>query len=257
MLRQLYESCKLYDNILKGLPLQKSKAASYEQGKLLLSEAQYAFNNGKLNSCSEKISKAKSLVEVALKHDIQLLEEYFKEVPEWQNMVKNTISESRNNKNQAIVIDKFNRKCYLYQKGTLKNSFAVELGRKWLGTKKFQGDMATPEGYYKVTKKKSGRKTIFYKALLIDYPNTDDKNRFREAKKNGSIAQNAEIGGSIEIHGEGGKGLDWTDGCVALRNEDMDVLYANVVKGTRVTIVGSLTNFKETMKKVAGEREKE
>ncbi|MEZ5072175.1 MAG: L,D-transpeptidase [Bacteroidales bacterium] len=73
----------------------------------------------------------------------------------------------------------------------------------------------------------------------MDYPNAEDTKRFRNNKKNGRIPGDAEIGGLIEIHGKGGKGSDWTDGCVALRNEDMDAVFAACPNGTRVTIVGS------------------
>ena len=47
------------------------------------------------------------------------------------------------------------------------------------------------------------------------------------------------IGGAIEIHGHGGRAIDWTSGCVALKNEHMDRLYAGVAVGTPVTIVGT------------------
>jgi len=53
------------------------------------------------------------------------------------------------------------------------------------------------------------------------------------------------IGNLIEIHGDGGKGINWTDGCVALTNSDMDKLYGLVGVGTPVTIVGSLRSLKE------------
>ena len=49
----------------------------------------------------------------------------------------------------------------------------------------------------------------------------------------------AGIGGLIEIHGEGGRGRDWTRGCVALANPDIDDLFRHVEVGTPVTIVGS------------------
>jgi lipoprotein-anchoring transpeptidase ErfK/SrfK len=53
------------------------------------------------------------------------------------------------------------------------------------------------------------------------------------------IAASADIGNLIEIHGDGGKGIDWTDGCIALKNTDMDILYKLVPNGTTVTIVGT------------------
>jgi len=81
--------------------------------------------------------------------------------------------------------------------------------------------------------------TRFYKALLLDYPNEDDRTRFTQNKKKGVLGTDAEIGGHIEIHGVGGKGADWTDGCIALKNKDMNVVFNLCPVGTKVVIVGS------------------
>ncbi len=119
-------------------------------------------------------------------------------------------------------------------------SFKAEFGPNWLGTKMHKGDGATPEGVYLVVHKKERRKTIYHKALLLNYPNEDDKIRFAKNKKSGKILPGTEIGGLIEIHGEGGKGFDWTNGCVALNNHDMDYLFRSVTDNTPVVIVGSV-----------------
>jgi len=57
-------------------------------------------------------------------------------------------------------------------------------------------------------------------------------------KRAGQLPRGAALGGLIEIHGEGGRGKDWTKGCVALSNDDIDDLYRKVGVGTPVTIVG-------------------
>ena len=79
----------------------------------------------------------------------------------------------------------------------------------------------------------------FYKALLLDYPNAEDRAEFNRARRSGDLPPSAGIGGLIEIHGEGGRGRDWTRGCAAVTNRDMDELFARVGVGTPVTIVGS------------------
>ena len=104
--------------------------------------------------------------------------------------------------------------------------------------KRSQGDRATPEGRYRIVKKKDVGQSIYHRALLLDYPNAEDRKRFAAAMKRGEIPRASAIGGLIEIHGDGGRGQNWTDGCVALRNSDMDELFARVPVGTRVTIVG-------------------
>ena len=80
---------------------------------------------------------------------------------------------------------------------------------------------------------------------MINYPNEADKARFAEGVRKGLISKRANIGGLIEIHGGGGKGLNWTDGCVALTNEDMDKIFEMAEIGTPVTIIGSMKSLAE------------
>ena len=113
-----------------------------------------------------------------------------------------------------------------------------------------------PEGRYRIVKKKDLGQSVYHRALLLDYPNAEDRRRFAAAKKRGEIPRASAIGGLIEIHGDGERGQNWTDGCVALRNRDMDELYARVPLGTRVTIVGGDGGdgaFSSLLARVAGE----
>jgi murein L,D-transpeptidase YafK len=80
--------------------------------------------------------------------------------------------------------------------------------------------------------------SAFHKALLLDYPNAEDQVEFNRAQRTSQLPRTALIGGLIEIHGEGGQGRDWTRGCVALTNRDIDDLFARVAVGTPVVIVG-------------------
>jgi murein L,D-transpeptidase YafK len=117
------------------------------------------------------------------------------------------------------------------------------MGPNWIGDKRHRGDKATPEGRYYITKKKKGKDTIYYKALLINYPNDEDRKRYNDDVKRGILSAGQGIGGLIEIHGGGGKGAHWTEGCVALTNAEMDQIFDFVEVGTPVTIVGSLRNL--------------
>jgi murein L,D-transpeptidase YafK len=83
--------------------------------------------------------------------------------------------------------------------------------------------------------------TRYHRALLINYPNESDRVRFERARAAGTIPRGARIGGSIELHGSGGRQVDWTDGCVALTNRDMERVFAMVPIGSRVLIAGSLS----------------
>ena len=96
-----------------------------------------------------------------------------------------------------------------------------------------------------MTKKLGSNNTKYYKALLIDYPNASDKAEFKKELARGTLPKNAKLGGMIEIHGNGGKGIDWTEGCVALSDSEMDVLFKLVKEGTPVTIVGSTLKLEQ------------
>jgi hypothetical protein len=158
---------------------------------------------------------------------------------EWRRWVEATIEESRDTRSAAIIIDKLDRSLNLYYSGLLLVSYPVELGTNGLQRKLFAGDRATPEGMYRVVKLKEGRETKYHKALLLDYPNEDDQARFDRARQRGEIPRGRGIGSMIEIHGGGGDGGDWTDGCIALANQDIDMVYARAHVGTLVTIVGT------------------
>ena len=158
----------------------------------------------------------------------------------WRAQAAETIDESRRTGNSAIIVDKLRRRLTLYQGGRESVVFAAELGGNGLERKLHTGDRATPEGRYRITVKKSGGATKYYLALLIDYPNAADLRRYRAAEDGGKVPHGTGAGSLIEVHGHGGTGRDWTDGCVALSNEDMDRLFSEVGVGTPVTIVGTL-----------------
>jgi hypothetical protein len=154
----------------------------------------------------------------------------------WRRWVSQTLDQSRANNGYAVIVDKVAHKTYLVKGGRLIHSYECELGYNSSRQKLFAGDAATPEGMYEVTSARH-RGSKYYKALLINYPNAADRKRFAENKSKGIISARARIGDWIEIHGEGGKSKDWTQGCVALTNRDMDHIMQYVTVGTPVTIV--------------------
>lgn len=157
----------------------------------------------------------------------------------WRTWVQETIAQSKRDGVAAIVVDKLKRRLHVYQRGERIATLEAELGAKGLRRKLHSGDQATPEGRYRVVQVKEGRATKYYKALLINYPNGEDYARYRMARSIGQVPGRAGIGNLIEIHGDGGQGRDWTNGCVALSNKDMDYVYARSRVGTPVTIVGT------------------
>jgi L,D-peptidoglycan transpeptidase YkuD (ErfK/YbiS/YcfS/YnhG family) len=162
-----------------------------------------------------------------------------KNLRKWQQLVAETIARSKADGSTAIIIDKLKRKLHVYAAGNRIATFDAELGAKGLKQKLHAGDQATPEGRYRVTETRGPGRTKYYKALLLDYPNAEDRARYAFGKKSGQVPLRAGIGSLIEIHGDGGQGRDWTDGCVALTDRDMDKVFARSRVGTPVTIVGT------------------
>jgi L,D-peptidoglycan transpeptidase YkuD (ErfK/YbiS/YcfS/YnhG family) len=162
-----------------------------------------------------------------------------KNLSRWRRMVEETVAQSKSSGGTAFVVDKLKRKLHVYSGGKRVATYEAELGAKGLRQKMHSGDQATPEGRYKVSQVKGHGRTKYYRALLINYPNDEDRTRYAAGKRTGQVPVRAGIGSLIEIHGDGGQGRDWTDGCVALANPDMDKVFARARVGTPVTIVGT------------------
>ena len=156
------------------------------------------------------------------------LEEYH----EWK---KSTVDWSKKCNDYALVVNKAERELTVYYNGTAIDSFLVGLSPRPIGHKLYGWDLHTPEGLYGVYEKKA--KSVFYKSLMINYPNPSDRIRFSENKKNGLIPEKKVIGSNIAIHGAGNE-RDWTYGCIALSNQDMDRLFLWAKFCTPVTIIG-------------------
>ncbi len=134
-----------------------------------------------------------------------------------------------------IVIFKSAHTLNLLNAGHVFRSYQVALGRNPVGAKGRKGDHKTPEGLYAIDSKKEHSR--FYRALHISYPNVDDRTR--------AHAQGYDPGGDVEIHGiENGLGwmgrlhrsIDWTDGCIAVSDSEMDQIWDIVRLGTPVEI---------------------
>ena len=160
----------------------------------------------------------------------------------YQALIRQAREESIRTGRPVLVIDKAAHELDLYRAGEVEATWPVELGHNPVDDKLMEGDRATPEGRYVVEQFKDVGQTRFYRALLLNYPNADDLARFRELQKAGEIPDSATPGSLIEIHGHGSglgiHGYDWTLGCIALSDADMDELInAGAGKGTVVFIV--------------------
>ncbi|MGH7168543.1 MAG: L,D-transpeptidase family protein [Nitrospiraceae bacterium] len=158
----------------------------------------------------------------------------------WRRMAQRTVEWSRAHRAAAIVVSKADRLLTLYRNGRRAVSYPVRLGFNGVLEKRYQGDGATPEGQYRVIKKRDRGQTQFYRALLLDYPNSEDRRRFHLARTAGAIPAESFIGGQIEIHGKEDMFLSQTLGCVMLDNREIDAVFEAAAVGTPVTIVGAM-----------------
>ena len=147
-----------------------------------------------------------------------------------------------------IVVIKSQRKLELYSAGSLVRTYKVGLGLNPVPDKQRSGDRATPEGKFYIFVKNP--KSQFHLSLGVSYPNIEDAERglrdglvtraqrdqiVRAIKQKQAPPQDTALGGLIYIHGNGANS-DWTWGCVALENEDIEELYRVIPVGTPVTI---------------------
>jgi hypothetical protein len=167
------------------------------------------------------------------------------DLPSWRSWVEEAIRRSRKDGDVAFVVDKLRRRMTVYRAGRKERFYSVDIGLGGLERKLRAGDDATPEGLYKVQEIRGPGQTRYYRALLLDYPNQQDRERFEQARRDGFLPKGADPGGLIEIHGEGGRDQDWTKGCIALTNAEMDDLARWAKIGTPVAIVGYNPRDKE------------
>lgn len=147
----------------------------------------------------------------------------------------------------SIKVEKSARTLTIYQAGVMRGRYPIALGGNSEGDKEHMGDQRTPLGEFRIVDKGP---SVFHKWLGLNYPTSEDacRGRFKGRlmwaeffyllieNRNGRIPYgNSALGGAIGIHG-GGARNDWTLGCVALENGDIDEFYDLIPVGTRVRI---------------------
>lgn len=140
-----------------------------------------------------------------------------------------------------LVCDKSDYSLTVFDEDGWLVKYPVVFGSDDLGDKLYEGDRRTPEGVFKITNKRVHEKWCRYMGL--DYPTKDSYTKFNQRKANGSIPQNARIGGSIGIHGTWpheeyavDQYKNWTLGCISMKNEDVKELYSMMPAGTTIVI---------------------
>lgn len=136
----------------------------------------------------------------------------------------------------SLVVLKSARTMMAYAQGKHVRTYCIALGQQPIGHKEVEGDMKTPEGIYSINDRNPN--SAYHKNLGISYPNEAD---IAHAQSLGKSA-----GGDIKIHGlKNGMGSigrlhrqqDWTHGCIAVTNEEMDELYESVEIGATIVLM--------------------
>ncbi|MDE1168187.1 MAG: L,D-transpeptidase family protein [Pseudomonas sp.] len=134
-----------------------------------------------------------------------------------------------------VLVLKSSRQLQLISHGQPLKSYRISLGKQPRGTKEHEGDRRTPEGFYWLDWRKVSDR--FNLAIHVSYPNIGDAARARR--------EGVDPGGMIMIHGTPINDeypewyfntLDWTDGCIAMKNGDMQEVWSLVKDGTMIEI---------------------
>ena len=134
-----------------------------------------------------------------------------------------------------VLVEKSQNKMYLIKEGKVLRSYNVGFGGNPVGHKQQEGDMRTPEGLYMLTYKNENSQ--FYRSIKISYPNMQDQARAR--------ARGVSPGGDIVLHGMPNNAgnymgpitpANWTQGCVAVRNHEMDQIMGLIQIPTPIEI---------------------
>ena len=129
-----------------------------------------------------------------------------------------------------LQVVKSRRRLYVFHHRSLLAEYKVHLGNNAEGAKQFRGDGKTPEGAYYIDRRNP--RSNFHLSLGISYPNAED---FAYAR-----SQGRDPGGDIFIHGDrrpdDPRGRDWTAGCIAVKDRQMEDIYAMVRVGTPIDI---------------------
>ena len=134
-----------------------------------------------------------------------------------------------------IVLEKAARRLTLFNNGRILKSYSVALGRVPIGAKEYEGDQRTPEGIYRIDFHKPD--SDYHLALHISYPETHDVER--------AAVEGLSAGSDIMIHGlPNGRGWigrfhrrsDWTAGCIAVADFEIEEIYRAVPDGTPIEL---------------------
>jgi len=184
---------------------------------------------------SRQEAKSKKNEIITLQEKIETLEQQTETLEQQTETLEQKIFALRTEPADKILIEKKERRLRLFSRGEVIKTYKIALGGNPVGPKERQGDNKTPEGTYIIDSRNSN--SGYHLSLHISYPNEKDKMRAKEL--------GVSPGGDIMIHGiknglswvgASHADLDWTKGCIAVTDEEMEEIYELVPNGTIVEI---------------------
>jgi tetratricopeptide (TPR) repeat protein len=224
--RDYQKALECFQKLIKDYPesvyRQNSETMIFTINNVVLKDSTIAAQQAKIEALQQEV-KGKENEILALQQQIKSLEQkYFALV-------------LANESADKILIEKEARRLTLFSKGEVLKTYKIALGGNPIGPKERQGDNKTPEGTYIIDSR--NRDSRYHLSLRISYPNERDKRRAREL--------GVSPGGDIMIHGikndfswvgDGHAEVDWTQGCIAVTDEEIVEIAKLAPNGTVVEI---------------------
>ena len=157
-----------------------------------------------------------------------------------EKISKGTSDKHDENEVTLVRIDKSDHKLEIVAGTHVLKTYKVAIGLGGMGPKQFEGDKTTPVGRYHVTTR---FRPLFHQFIGVSYPNDTDRARYADLKRQGKVPEGAGVGHGIGIHGVGSRKLsgihkqeDWTHGCIAMDDDEIDEFGSLVPEGTPIEI---------------------
>ena len=225
------KSLKCFQKIVRDYPDSKYRLDSV---MMILQIRNVIIKNKIIATQQKQIETSRQEVKVK-ENEIIKLQEKIETLQQKIETFEQTIFALRTEPADKVLIEKKERRLTLLSKGEVIKTYQIALGGDPIGPKERQGDNKTPEGTYIIDSRNSN--SDYHLSLHISYPNEKDKMRAKEL--------GVSPGGNIMIHGiknglawVGGShaDVDWTKGCIAVTDEEMEEIYKLVPNSTIVEI---------------------
>lgn len=232
------KSLECFQKLIKDYPNSEYR----QNGEMMIFQIHNVINKDKtiatlqtqIETFQQQI-RSKEAELITLQKKIEALEQQVKGKDEEIAALQNEILSMHTGTADKILIEKKARRLTLLSKGRVLKTYKIALGSNPIGPKEMQGDNKTPEGIYVIDSR--NRDSRYHISLHISYPNEKDKKRAKEL--------GVSPGGDIMIHGikndfswvgDFHSESDWTNGCIAVTNEEIEEIDRLVPDGTIVEI---------------------